>query len=606
MKKLLLSAIFLVLTGWCTALAAQESLLYGYCGNFTSGLTTNRVGVTMKGGIEIPETKAAVWVGNRLTQVKIAYGRSQNMDITLCLAYNLDEEPFYTQEVTMTAFREWSTIELESPYEIEGKRFFIYYTSVTQSYDDTPIGVDRMSPGNPLGNYAGSPAWEHLSQSWGNVCLRAVIEGDNLPQYDVSLTQFYCTSPVKTDTDFSVSGTIRNNGVKAISSLSIICRVGDGEPVTKFVRLNDLGNGETSNFTISGLRSDITGLEIPVTITIDRINGYEDAAPDDNTASATFTCYDRTFRRNIVVEEGTGTWCQWCVRGYIGMEHMRDTYTDGSFIGIAIHNNDEMSESTYSPFFNKISGLPGCTINRKYSGDPSQSYLESCYKSETAIVSFMNVDFTARYNEQKTAVIIDAKAYFVFPEENADYRLAFVLTENNVGPYYQANAYAGGSRGVMGGFENKPSYVSLRYNDVARVISNFNGIRGSLPSSIKNGEYTYQHTMSLSTIRNKENFDIIVLLINGKTGVIENAVKHSAAQIAASVGETPASTLSATGVEGAIVIDGSYKRCDIYRTDGSMVRTATGEQRIAMERGLYLLRFTDGNAAARVEKVWVK
>ncbi len=52
------------------------------------------------------------------------------------------------------------------------------------------------------------------------------------------------------------------------------------------------------------------------------------------------------FKRNLVFEEGTGTWCGWCVVGYAGMEYMKETYGDKGFIGIAVHRMTQWPLST--------------------------------------------------------------------------------------------------------------------------------------------------------------------------------------------------------------------------------------------------------------------
>ena len=59
---------------------------------------------------------------------------------------------------------------------------------------------------------------------------------------------------------------------------------------------------------------DGVGFDKPITVTVSRIEGGEDAVPGDN---------DRILgvkvKRNVVVEEFTGTGCGWCPRGLVGM-----------------------------------------------------------------------------------------------------------------------------------------------------------------------------------------------------------------------------------------------------------------------------------------------
>ena len=71
-----------------------------------------------------------------------------------------------------------------------------------------------------------------------------------------------------------------------------------------------------------------------------------------------------TFDRTVVIEEGTGTWCGWCIRGIVAMDYMKKTYGD-KFLGIAVHVNDVMQSYDYAVGVN-LSSFPGCNVQRKY------------------------------------------------------------------------------------------------------------------------------------------------------------------------------------------------------------------------------------------------
>ena len=77
----------------------------------------------------------------------------------------------------------------------------------------------------------------------------------------------------------------------------------------------------------------------------------------------------------------------------------------------------------------------------------------------------------------------------------------------------------------MGGFEKEPGAVSILHDHVARSISALNGEPGSVPVQPKGmTDYEYSYTLSLpDNIDNKENIQLVVLLINQETGEIVNA-----------------------------------------------------------------------------------
>lgn len=255
-----------------------------------------------------------------------------------------------------------------------------------------------------------------------------------------------------------------------------------------------------------------------------------------------------------VAEEVTGTWCGYCVRGIVGMKTMRENYPD-SFIGIAVHNSTEKWEDAMAAGVEDyletlysscgITGYPHAVYNRNvmYSIDPIE--LESNYL--TIVASGTNncgVQLKASYDEATDKIQATTDVYFAADVENANYRLAYVLVENNVHRtnaqlgipegkatgYEQCNYYAGGSNGAMGGFEDLPYTVpadKMWYNDVARAIwPNYSGLEGIIPTAVSEGDhYTHTYTMDMpATVLEKPNTELVVLLMD-KNGVIVNADK---------------------------------------------------------------------------------
>lgn len=230
------------------------------------------------------------------------------------------------------------------------------------------------------------------------------------------------------------------------------------------------------------------------------------------------------YPRRMVVEEGTGTWCQYCVWGIVGMETMKEKFPD-NFIGIAIHSGDAMDCS--DSYGLEFTSYPSAYFNRIENSSPTGGTMESYLKNQSGLITDAMVKLnSATYSEDYMQMTVSAYTRFGFDASGTDYRLAYVITENNVGPYLQNNVYAGGEMGEMGGFENKPSPVEVIYSDVARGIFPSNtGAEGSVPSSITAcTNYTYDYTFSMPKgIENYDNLEITVLLYNAKTGEIVNA-----------------------------------------------------------------------------------
>ena len=229
------------------------------------------------------------------------------------------------------------------------------------------------------------------------------------------------------------------------------------------------------------------------------------------------------YPRRMVVEEGTGTWCPWCVRGIVGLEEMTRNYPD-NFIGIAIHANDEMDFS--SKYGLPFTSYPSAYFNRSVLSDPSYYTMERFLDNQSGLmidvmVKINSITFSDDYRE----MTVSTNTRFGYGETDADYRLAYVITEDGVGPYAQFNKYAGSS-GEMGGFENLPSPTPVVFNDVARgIYPSLTGVEGCLPATISAcTDYSYEYTFQMpKNCDNYSNLKLTVLLYDAVTGEIVNA-----------------------------------------------------------------------------------
>ena len=255
----------------------------------------------------------------------------------------------------------------------------------------------------------------------------------------------------------------------------------------------------------------------------------------------------------LVCEEVTGTWCQYCVRGLGAMNYMREHYHDG-FIGIGIHNNgsaqvpDSMAidgekylnwvMSTYG-----MGGFPNCVMNRSalYAIDPGNIpyYYENIKKFDRHEAG---ISATASYDAASGEVSVKSEALFTKSYEEANFRLFYVVIENNVHRthaetgilndycgYDQINGYAGTGQDCYG-FEKLPGIVNadnIWYNDVARGTwpkDEFRGLKDIFPKTISEGDLlSYECSFPLpAKIHHIENCEVVVMLLD-KDGRFLNA-----------------------------------------------------------------------------------
>lgn len=515
MKQLLLLLSLLI----TLPLSAQQSVVYGYCNKQPIQNAGNAGASPLTCAIYVPAEDIAPYKGNKITKIEVALaGPATNF------------APFISTGTknlinakTTTGIKGWNTITLPEPYLIGSEGLYVGY----QSQGNQVVGLSDIENdyGCMIINSRGQ--WDNYALAgWPALCVRFTIEGNNLP----TTIKMPSVTPIETLCDQTqiTKIEIQNLTDRDIRSLSYEYWIDDY-------------CAYSGNYNGSFLQSDITSvsavIKIPLQYEGDRegrfvITKINDEAVSGNKYQSTTPVLavspSNAFPRKIVFEEGTGTWCPWCVRGIIGMKEAAQLYPD-NFIGIALHSGDEMdNHDNYQSLINeRFYSFPSCIVNRlpDIIIDPSTYYFKemiNLYKN-SAHARISSTMYAA--DADTTSIMINSETEFAY-DTQYEYRIAYAIVENHVGPYIQKNAYAGGGNGTMGGFENEPSYVSIYYNDVARgIYPSLNGQAGSIPFGAKaHTPNANSYTLQLpSNITNKSNIEVIAMIIDQRSGIILNA-----------------------------------------------------------------------------------
>lgn len=308
---------------------------------------------------------------------------------------------------------------------------------------------------------------------------------------------------------------------------------------------------------------------------------------DSDSALSSVTSYPR----KIVCEEGTATWCAWCVRGLVALDSIKNCYSD-RIIGIAAHSGDVMSSNYYSyvsQYFG--SGLPTGTVNRMVTSDPRDfiRYSQILLKNSEA---FCTLNLSVLLDKASRTVMAKTATTFAAAQTDHKYALAYGILENNIHQpndesYRQHNAYANGNNGVMGGYELYGEYIpqdKMWFQDVARgYVDDLSGIDGSIPEAIQAQETVVdERTFSLpDNILVDDNVEIVVMLIDKTDGHIVNAESMPVSGEASAI-QSVDSSLSTT------------EHCQFYNLGGALMNS--------LVKGINLIRQSDG----KVVKVFVK
>jgi hypothetical protein len=320
---------------------------------------------------------------------------------------------------------------------------------------------------------------------------------------------------------FQFSGTIQNNGLNPITTVAI--KYNDGTTTyTDNLSVNIPSFG-TSNFIHSANYTLPSVGAHPIRFWVEANN---DANHSNDTVHTAIVAGAFVPVHNVTVEEATGTWCGWCVRGMVFLDSMRSVHPATCNL-IAVHNGDPMVVTAYDAGVGSlIQGYPSTLVNRNLVSDPANIFPD--YDNSINNFGFADITPVVTFNATTRVATVVASAHFS-ADMTGDYRLACVFTEDDVhstagGQWDQHNYYSFQSQNIplsMPGydFQALPQVVpsaQMYYNFVARtIVGGFNGLAGSLPASIPgNSTQTHTFTYTIPAAYDVTKMKVVVLLID--------------------------------------------------------------------------------------------
>ena len=598
---------------------------WGYCNNpynpypFPAG--------ELKGAIKMTSDVTTDFAGAQITEIMVGNPTKQDYTnpiktATVWISESLNGEPIVSTsgKLGSKAF-EWSSINLETPYTIEaGKEIYIGYTiTVPKGNGIYGLITDNYKPQNNESAYVYSTfegvdnrgnlkfgdnySWQAVGEYFGNLSIQAKVIGDQLPTNMAVIPQAVVPSATTANTPFNVKLYAVNIAANAVKDIDVTFEVAGEDAQVKNIKLQKaIYYGEASEEKAQFVCEQIGTLDYKLYISA--VNGE----PCDTGYALTgnILSLESGFKRNLVFEEGTGTWCGWCVVGYAGMEYMKETYGDKGFIGIAVHQGDAMASldqgGAYASFGQYFASFPSAFLNRDWSADiyPNPYVLEEEYEAMINVPAIVEISAEISGESIDSRDIkLKTKTQFCTDSDNVNYGIAYAVVEDNVGPYPQQNNASGQNKDFFG-FEKKGKVVPLTFNDVARNCSHPEAFKGSIPTEVKVGE-TYEYTMdiNLSDVKDLENYRVIAMVIDNKTGQIQNACQATniLSGVESVIGNE--SSFVANGGKGWICVS-----CDtpanIYNASGRMVAEGVESGVINVPAGVYIV-----NANGKSVKVLV-
>ena len=452
----------------------------------------------------------------------------------------------------------WVEVTFAEPYTITEEGVYAGYSLTVPSVDTDNANDPNKVPimciaSEDLGNLYMHTSrsvrkWRNLPETayYGTGAYAMVIRltGDNVKEYAAALLppdELKTYQAVGENTTLTLQ--LENHGIAAISNIDYEMMIG-GETIEKHVNVTLEGGyfGSKANLMVE-IPAQQTAGTYPVSITVKKLDGVDN---EDVQPTTTFTmAYLSEFpKHKPLMEEYTGTWCQYCPRGMAGMEAMNKLYPD-DFVGVAFHNGDAMAITQLYP--NEVNAFPNSYLDRvqsvnPFSGSSGASLgIEDDWKNRQAVIAPASLSMETRWiNDEKTQLEVTAIVHFVRDFDNSPYQLTYILTadglKGNGGEWSQQNALSGDelakSDPYLSYYANLPTVIqNIEFNNVAIQLASSRGFAmdGTLPLLVKANE-SYRNTYVFdisnnSLVQDKTRLRPVAVLIDTRTGEVVNAEK---------------------------------------------------------------------------------
>lgn len=293
-------------------------------------------------------------------------------------------------------------------------------------------------------------------------------------QLDAAMSAISMKNKALKGKEYTIGGSARNLGKDTIKTLDYTWSDGSSTYTEKLTGLNILPLA-TYAFTPKDTYVANTAAN-KLNFTITKVNGKADDDALNNKKDLTVNVITPAPGKKVVVEETTGTWCQWCPRGHVFMNTMAKEYPD-YFIGIAVHGGSATEPMLMADYAAAVQsdGYPNILVERKTDIDPA--VVEDNFFSRISEVAHAKLENKVSFDKKTKEMKVSVTATFNANVKPGNYKLVAVVLEDSVkgttAAYNQANAYAANAAGVMGGYEKLPNPVpaaKMFYNHTARAL----------------------------------------------------------------------------------------------------------------------------------------
>ncbi len=361
---------------------------------------------------------------------------------------------------------------------------------------------------------------------------------------------------------------IMNSG--APISGAIVSILSGEEIMSSYTEEGEWATGETRFFSLPLPLSKNVRTDYEITV--------ESEGRERQTVSESFA-YCTSFKRRLLVDKGTGMWCNACPSGTLAMEQLEEEYGD-AIIGVETHNGDPLANEVNFTWL-RFYSIPRMLLNRTRAsiGDGIEQFGNYiCLPTDMEVT----IDGLVLNDDNTLTAKATVRTSEDFTSTDNTFRIGYVVTKNfegNENPeFYQKNVYTISSYFQYYFLPSKiPADLCFFPNvsltsPLATASENiaFSGIPGSLPEKLE-AESSYECKWDIPLPIGYDDFSgmrVVAYILDADNANVINS--------------TTINTADATGVEWVEADMNINGNKTIYSIDG---RKITGTP----EPGIYIV-----------------
>lgn len=374
------------------------------------------------------DVQMAPFAGNKITNIRFGLINTDIQNVKVWVGTTRDKEDLAVQEVN-TLKVGWNEVVLATPVQLTGDGISIGI-SYQQSSSNYPISWNNLGS-EPGSCYLYAPYGDDGENRWASInssaSIQAIIEGSNLPQYDLHAQNFFLWEKYsKAGKTMKGFYNMRNWGKRDIRDFDLTFYIDGKELNTQTVNM-------LNYYFFVDLDEHLKSGKHDFKLMVTAINGERPLFNADDSLNMTINVYhDSMERQKVLLDFFTA---QWCPNSLSRVQEIEKLMSERSDIAlVSSHNVDDMSckagENYLAVFTN---ALPYICYNRYALGNTTD-FVALGPNDAKALPSFADVNIASTYSPDTRTLNIK-----VTGTKNEDFdaveeytNLTVLLTEDNI------------------------------------------------------------------------------------------------------------------------------------------------------------------------------